>query len=111
MRRLGHKPILAITAMVAAATAVTFAASPAAQADIETHSGSVDLSSLPGSAPVVIDQFDPSLGTLTQLTVTATLAGSIAVDGGEPLVGREQLDAGVHRIRRRRRPWRRSPCT
>ena len=77
MRRLGHKPILAITAVVAAVTAVTFAASPAAQADIETHSGSVDITSLPGSAPVVLDQFDPSLGTLTQLTVTATLAGSI----------------------------------
>ena len=77
MRRLGHKPILAITAMVAAVTAVTFAASPAVQADIETHSDSVDITSLPGSAPVVLDQFDPSLGTLTQLTVTATLAGSI----------------------------------
>ena len=77
MRRLGHKPILAITAVVAAATAVTFAASPSARADIQTRSGSIELSSLPSSAPIVIDQFDPSLGPLASITVTATLAGSV----------------------------------
>ena len=68
-----------IAAIVVAlvSVAVVSGVSSSTQADTYSESGSVELSSLPTAQVVKIAQFDPSLGTLTAITVTAHLAGGV----------------------------------
>jgi len=69
--------ITAVGGLFVGIGAWSFSTSPIASAEIQTHSASVDLLSLPAHHLLELSQFDASLGTLTQLTVTATLEGNI----------------------------------
>ena len=55
------------------------AASPAA-ADTQVEQGSAPLSSVSSTMPVTLAQFDPADGTLEQVTVTLTVAGTTSAD-------------------------------
>ncbi len=77
MRRHRLWVLATVVAALGGTSALGFVGAPSVLADAQSYSGSVELSSLPSSAPVVIDQFDPSVGTLSSLTVTADLDGSV----------------------------------
>ncbi len=60
-----------------ASVALVSAVSTSTQADTYAESGSAELASLPTATDIKIAQFDPAKGTLTSITVTATLDGGI----------------------------------
>lgn len=78
MRRHFQIPAFVIALVVFATASFTLLGpTGSASADTITRSGQVAVDSLPGSQPIVIDQFDPTLGDLTSITVIAHLSGGV----------------------------------